>query len=107
METLSYMRPCFRNSFFLNKLKGENKNKIIKYKILITPNNFFKLISLFGDNILNLVPFIVFKESEKYFKLGFFDTIEQILKIVSKKLNSSKILFRATISEKLNRNNKQ
>ena len=156
-KTLSYIIPCFHNSF-LKKLKNVKKNiKNINYKILIilptkelakqiynesllfnkyycennlrikyintsvilsinteyenflkntdvyigTPNNISKLINLCKDDILNLVNYIIFDESDKYFELGFIDIIEQMLQIVSKKNNISKIFFSATISENL------
>ena len=156
-KTLSYIIPCFHNSF-LKKLKNVKKNiKNINDKILIilptkelakqiynesllfnkyycennlrikyintsvilsinteyenflkntdvyigTPNNILKLINLCKDDILNLVNYIIFDESDKYFELGFIDIIEQMLQIVSKKNNISKIFFSATISENL------
>ena len=156
-KTLSYIIPCFHNSF-LKKLQNLKKNKKnIADKILIilptkelskqiynesllfnkyycennlrikyintsvilsinteydnfinntdvyigTPNNILKLINLCKDDILNLVSYIIFDESDKYFELGFIDTIEHILKIVCKKSNISKIFFSATISENL------
>ena len=156
-KTLSYIIPCFHNSF-LKKLKNVKKNiKNINDKILIilptkelakqiynesllfnqyycennlrikyintsvilsinteyenflkntdvyigTPNNISKLINLCKDDILNLVNYIIFDESDKYFELGFIDIIEQMLQIVSKKNNISKIFFSATISENL------
>ena len=156
-KTLSYIIPCFHNSF-LKKLQNLKKNKKnIADKILIilptkelskqiynesllfnkyycennlrikyintsvilsinteydnfinntdvyigTPNNILKLINLCKDDILNLVSYIIFDESDKYFELGFIDIIEQILKIVCKKNNISKIFFSATISENL------
>ena len=155
-KTLSYIIPCFHNSL-LNKLKSENKNKKLKYKIIIilptkelskqiynesllfnkyycennlkikyintsvilsinnsydnfinntdvyigTPNNILKLITLCNDDILNLISYIIFDESDKYFELGFIDIIEKILEKVSKKLKISKIFFSATISENL------
>ena len=156
-KTLSYIIPCFHNSF-LKKLKNMKKGKKnIKDKILIilptkelskqiynesllfnkyycennlrikyintsvilsinteyenfinntdvyigTPNNILKLINLCKDDILNLVNYIIFDESDKYFELGFIDIIEQILQIISKKNNISKIFFSATISENL------
>ena len=156
-KTLSYIIPCFHNSF-LKKLKNVKKNiKNINDKILIilptkelakqiynesllfnkyycennlrikyintsvilsinteyenflkntdvyigTPNNILKLINLCKDDILNLVNYIIFDESDKYFELGFIDIIEQMLQIISKKNNISKIFFSATISENL------
>ena len=156
-KTLSYIIPCFHNSF-LKKLKNVKKNiKNINDKILIilptkelakqiynesllfnkyycennlrikyintsvilsinteyenflkntdvyigTPNNILKLINLCKNDILNLVNYIIFDESDKYFELGFIDIIEQMLQIVSKKNNISKIFFSATISENL------
>ena len=156
-KTLSYIIPCFHNSF-LKKLKNVKKNiKNINDKILIilptkelakqiynesllfnkyycennlrikyintsvilsinteyenflkntdvyigTPNNISKLINLCKDDILNLVNYIIFDESDKYFELGFIDIIEQMLQIISKKNNISKIFFSATISENL------
>ena len=156
-KTLSYIIPCFHNSF-LKKLQNSKKNKKnVADKILIilptkelskqiynesllfnkyycennlrikyintsvilsinteydnfinntdvyigTPNNILKLINLCKNDILNLVSYIIFDESDKYFELGFIDTIEQILKIVCKKNNISKIFFSATISENL------
>ena len=156
-KTLSYIIPCFHNSFLkkLKNMKKEKKN--IKDKILIilptkelskqiynesllfnkyycennlrikyintsvilsinteyenfinntdvyigTPNNILKLINLCKDDILNLVNYIIFDESDKYFELGFIDIIEQMLQIISKKNNISKIFFSATISENL------
>ena len=156
-KTLSYIIPCFHNSF-LKKLKNVKKNiKNINDKILIilptkelakqiynesllfnkyycennlrikyintsvilsinteyenflkntdvyigTPNNILKLINLCKNDILNLVNYIIFDESDKYFELGFIDIIEQMLQIISKKNNISKIFFSATISENL------
>lgn len=155
-KTLSYIIPCFHNSF-LRKLQTEKKQKKAIDKILIilptkelskqiynesllfnkyycennlrikyintsvilsinsdyenfinktdvyigTPNNILKLINLCKNSILNYISYIIFDESDKYFELGFIDTIEQILQIVSKKNNISKIFFSATISENL------
>ena len=156
-KTLSYIIPCFHNSF-LKKLKNVKKNiKNINDKILIilptkelakqiynesllfnkyycennlrikyintsvilsinteyenflkntdvyigTPNNILKLINLCKNDILNLVNYIIFDESDKYFELSFIDIIEQMLQIISKKNNISKIFFSATISENL------
>ena len=156
-KTLSYIIPCFHNSF-LKKLQNKKKDKQnIENKILIilptkelskqiynesllfnkyycennlkikyintsvilsintnyenfinntdvyigTPNNILKLINLCNNDLLNSVSYIIFDESDKYFELGFIDIIEQMLQIVSKKNNISKIFFSATISENL------
>ena len=156
-KTLSYIIPCFHNSF-LKKLQNKKKDKKnIENKILIilptkelskqiynesllfnkyycennlkikyintsvilsintnyenfinntdvyigTPNNILKLINLCNNDLLNSVSYIIFDESDKYFELGFIDIIEQMLQIVSKKNNISKIFFSATISENL------
>ena len=66
-----------------------------------TPNNILKLINLCNNSILDLISYIIFDESDKYFELGFIDIIEQILQIISKKNNISKLFFSATISENL------
>ena len=128
-KTLSYIIPCFHNSF-LKKLKNVKKNiKNINDKILIilptkelakqiynesllfnkyycennlrikyintsvilsinteyenflkntdvyigTPNNILKLINLCKNDILNLVNYIIFDVSDKYFELGFIE----------------------------------
>ena len=156
-KTLSYIIPCFHNSF-LKKLQNKKKGKKnLENKILIilptkelskqiynesllfnkyycennlkikyintsvilsintnyenflnntdvyigTPNNILKLINLCNNDLLNSVSYIIFDESDKYFELGFIDIIEQMLQIVSKKNNISKIFFSATISENL------
>ena len=156
-KTLSYIIPCFHNSF-LKKLQNKKKDKKnLENKILIilptkelskqiynesllfnkyycennlkikyintsvilsintnyenflnntdvyigTPNNILKLINLCNNDLLNSVSYIIFDESDKYFELGFIDIIEQMLQIVSKKNNISKIFFSATISENL------
>ena len=156
-KTLSYIIPCFHNSF-LKKLQNKKKDKKnIENKILIilptkelskqiynesllfnkyycennlkikyintsvilsintnyenflnntdvyigTPNNILKLINLCNNDLLNSVSYIIFDESDKYFELGFIDIIEQMLQIVIKKNNISKIFFSATISENL------
>jgi ATP-dependent RNA helicase DDX52/ROK1 len=66
-----------------------------------TPNNILKLINLCNNSILDLISYTIFDESDKYFELGFIDIIEQILQIISKKNNISKLFFSATISENL------
>ena len=66
-----------------------------------TPNNILKLINLCNNSILDLISYTIFDESDKYFELGFIDMIEQILQIISKKNNISKLFFSATISENL------
>ena len=66
-----------------------------------TPNNILKLINLCNNSILDLISYTIFDESDKYFELGFINIIEQILQIISKKNNISKLFFSATISENL------
>ena len=66
-----------------------------------TPNNILKLINLCNNSILDLISYTIFDESDKYFELGFIDIIEQLLQIISKKNNISKLFFSATISENL------
>ena len=66
-----------------------------------TPNIILKLINLCNNSILDLISYTIFDESDKYFELGFIDIIEQILQIISKKNNISKLFFSATISENL------
>ena len=66
-----------------------------------TPNNILNLINLCNNSILDLISYTIFDESDKYFELGFIDIIEQILQIISKKNNISKLFFSATISENL------
>ena len=90
------------NTSLILSINNDYSNFINNTDIYIgTPNNIFKLISLCNDDLLNLVSYIIFDESDKYFELGFIDIIEQILQIVSKKIKISKIFFSATISENL------
>ena len=96
------LRIKYINTSVILSINTDYNNFINNTDVYIgTPNNIFKLISLCKDDILNLVSYIIFDESDKYFELGFIDTIEQILKIVSKKLNLSKLFFSATISDNL------
>ena len=121
LPTKELSKQIYNESLLFNKYYCENNLKIkyINTSVILsinndysnfinntdvyigTPNNIFKLISLCNDDILNLVSYIIFDESDKYFELGFIDTIEQILKMVSKKLNLSKLFFSATISDNL------
>ena len=90
------------NTSVILSINNEYKNFINNTDIYIgTPNNILKLINLSSNDLLDLLKYIVFDESDKYFELGFIDIIEQILQISSKIKNISKIFFSATISENL------
>ena len=90
------------NTSVILSINTEYQNFINNTDIYIgTPNNILKLINLCKDNILNLLSYIVFDESDKYFELGFIESIEQILQQVCKYTEISKIFFSATISENL------
>ena len=90
------------NTSVISAINNEYSNFINKTDIYIgTPNNILKLITLCKDDILNMLHYIVFDESDKYFELGFIEIIEQILQQVSKNNKISKIFFSATISENL------
>ena len=96
------LRIKYINTSVILSINTDYSNFINNTDVYIgTPNNIFKLITLCKDDILNLLSYIIFDESDKYFELGFIDIIEQILKIVSKKAKLSKIFFSATISENL------
>ena len=90
------------NTSVILSINTEYSNFINNTDIYIgTPNNILKLINLCKDNILNTLSYIIFDESDKYFELGFIESIEQILQQVCKYTEISKIFFSATISENL------
>ena len=90
------------NTSLILSINTEYSNFINNTDVYIgTPNNILKLINLCKDDILNILSYIVFDESDKFFELGFIESIEQILQQVCKISNISKIFFSATISENL------
>jgi ATP-dependent RNA helicase DDX52/ROK1 len=90
------------NTSVILSINTEYTNFINNTDIYIgTPNNLLKLINLCKNDILSLLSYIVFDESDKYFELGFIESIEQILQQVSKIPKISKIFFSATISDNL------
>ena len=94
----------YLNTSVILSINNDYENFIHNTDIYIgTPNNILKLIELCKENILNLLSYIIFDESDKYFELGFIDCIEKILKYVcsEKNNNISKIFFSATISDNL------
>ena len=91
------------NTSVILSINNDYENFIHNTDVYIgTPNNILKLIELCKENILNILNYIIFDESDKYFELGFIDYIEKILKYVcSEKNDISKIFFSATISDNL------
>ena len=90
------------NTSVILSINTEYSNFIKNADVYIgTPNNILKLINLCSNDILDILSYIIFDESDKYFELGFIESIEQILQQVSKKPTISKIFFSATISENL------
>ena len=121
LPTKELSKQIYNESLLFNKYYCENNLKIkyINTSVILsisteysqflnnsdvfigTPNNILKLINLCNKDILNILSYIIFDESDKYFELGFIDSIEQILQQVSKISNISKIFFSATIAENL------
>ena len=121
LPTKELSKQIYNESLLFNKYYCENNLKIkyINTSVILsinteyskfinntdiyigTPNNLLKLINLCKNDILNLLSYIVFDESDKYFELGFIESVEQILQQVSKISTISKIFFSATISENL------
>ena len=121
LPTKELSKQIYNESLLFNKYYCENNLKIkyINTSVIVsinaeynnflnnsdvyigTPNNILKLINLCNEDLLNILSYIIFDESDKYFELGFIESIEQILQKVSKKMTISKIFFSATISENL------
>ena len=121
LPTKELSKQIYNESLLFNKYYCENNLKIkyINTSVILsinteytnfikntdvyigTPNNILKLINLCKNDILNILSYIVFDESDKFFELGFIESIEQILQQISKIPTISKIFFSATISENL------
>ena len=121
LPTKELSKQIYNESLLFNKYYCENNLKIkyVNTSVILsinteysnflknadvyigTPNNILKLINLCNNDILDILSYIIFDESDKYFELGFIESIEQILQQVSKKPTISKIFFSATISENL------
>ena len=121
LPTKELSKQIYNESLLFNKYYCENNLKIkyINTSVILsintgytnfinntdvyigTPNNILKLINLCENDILNILSYTIFDESDKFFELGFIESIEKILQKISKITKISKIFFSATISENL------